>query len=116
MLLVVEPDLVWVLFCWSVYLLITGKNPSWVSPFIHLPRFQLLWLNPTIVSFQRIPSLNTPMLLFFSTMKPSMTSAGVLLILSVPLTPTSIALSLRYILNPIKWILKCLLLDFELCS
>lgn len=93
---VVGPDLVWVLFCWSVSLLITVKSLSWASPFIPHPRFQPPWLNPTTASFQPIPSSSTPMSPSSSTTKPSTTSAGAPSTLNAPLIPTSTASSLRY--------------------
>jgi len=51
------------------------KNPSWVSPSTHLPKFQPLLLNPTTPFFPPIPFLNILMSVSCSTMKLSMISA-----------------------------------------
>ena len=82
-------------FSWSVCLLTMARNQNWVSQSTLLHRSPHLLLSPTTVSSPPTPFSNTPMWLYFWTMRQSMIFAGAPLTLNDPPTPTSTALSLR---------------------
>ncbi|KAL7002921.1 hypothetical protein U1Q18_052404 [Sarracenia purpurea var. burkii] len=88
MLLEGELDLALALFFWSASRLIMARNQSSVSLSIPLHRSPHLLSSLTTVSSRLIPSWNTLMLLCFLTTRPFTTSAGALLTLSDPPTPT----------------------------
>merc|ERR1712029_933444 len=70
-----ELDLDSPLYSWSVFLLITERNPSSSSPSTPLPRCPPLLLNLTMQSSPPTPPWNTLTALLWSTTRPSMTSA-----------------------------------------